>query len=240
VRTSWTDTDADYERALEAFVRATLEASEELPFLSDVARLTAAIAPQGFRNALARIVLHFASPGFPDLYRGTELWNFTFVDPDNRRPVDFDSRRRALADLDAGELLRRAASGEIPLSDDRVKLAFTTRLARFRRDHADLFRAGDYRPLLEGVTGILAFARRTAAEECIAIVRTRPDSSGTEERASKTAVVRGELEGAWTSALTGRTTELVRDGAQLTAQIDDLVPPTLSGELLFRTWHGTL
>jgi (1->4)-alpha-D-glucan 1-alpha-D-glucosylmutase len=237
VRTSWTETDADYERALDAFVHATLEASEDLPFLSDVARFTAAIAPQGFRNALARIVLQFASPGFPDLYRGTELWNFTFVDPDNRRPVDFDKRVNALADLDPKEVLRGAASGEIPLSDDRVKLALTAQLARFRREHADLFLAGDYRPALQGVPGIFAFTRRTAAEECIAIVRTRTRPSGTKEEPTRLALARDELRGAWSSALTGRTAELVRSGPELTAEIDHLIPPAMSGELLFRTWH---
>jgi (1->4)-alpha-D-glucan 1-alpha-D-glucosylmutase len=238
VRTTWTESHTEYERALDGFVHATLEAHEDLPFLSDVARLTALIAPGGFRNAFARIVLHFASPGVPDVYRGTELWNFTFVDPDNRRPVDFERRAGLLAELDTEATLRDAAAATIPLSDDRVKLALTARLGRFRRDHADLVRHGDYRPVLSNVHGIFAFHRRHHQEECIAIVRTRPLPTGKEEAPPRTAVIDDELAGAWFSVLTGRRVELIRTGPQLTAWIDDLVPPPQPGELLFRAKSG--
>jgi (1->4)-alpha-D-glucan 1-alpha-D-glucosylmutase len=232
VRTSWTESDAEYERALDAFVHATLDAGDDMPFLADVARLTAAIAPEGFRNALARIVLHFASPGIPDMYRGTELWNFTFVDPDNRRAVDYERRARMLRSLDATEVLRGAANGSAPLGDDQVKLALTAQLARFRREHGDVLRDGDYHPLLTDVAGIFAFVRRGAGKQCIAIVRTRPLTT---DNYSNQPVMIDELAGAWRSVLTGRAVELVRTRPPLTARIDDLIPSGLPCELLFRS-----
>jgi (1->4)-alpha-D-glucan 1-alpha-D-glucosylmutase len=241
VRTSWAESDAEYERALDAFVHATLEASDDLPFLSDVARLTALIATDGFHNALARIVLQFASPGIPDIYRGAELWNFTFVDPDNRRPVDFTRRSEMLRGKDMMEVLRAAAAGQMPLADDRVKLALTAQLARFRREESDLFHGGDYRPLLPDVQGVFAFTRSRAGKTCIAIVRTQPQQSGTKEQSDRDIVLSDELAGAWRSVLTGRVIELVRGPsrkAHLEAKISDLLPRTQSGELIFRSAIG--
>ena len=228
VRTSWTESDTAYERALDEFVRATLETGEDLPFLSDVARLTARIAHGGFHNALARIVLHFSAPGLPDLYRGDELWNFTLVDPDNRAPVDFVRRSRLLADTSPSAFLVEAFAGGVPLSDDRVKLALTSQLMRFRRDHARLVRDGDYRPLLSQ-SGLFAFTRTSGGERCIAIARTRPH-----DHAADDVALPDELAGRWLSVLTGRVVELNGIGGRLQAKTSDLIPPAQPGELVLR------
>jgi (1->4)-alpha-D-glucan 1-alpha-D-glucosylmutase len=236
-RTSWTESDAEYETALDAFVRETLQPHEDAPFLPDVARLTAQTADGGFRASLARVLLQCTSPGTPDIYQGDEVWNFTLVDPDNRRPVDFRQRARLLSQADAPEFLRDAFA-RFPLGDDRVKLALLARLLHFRRDHARLFGEGDYVPLLldgaQRPAGVFAFARRLDGEVCIVLVRTCARESGREEETSATATLPGELAGEWRSVLTGRSIELVRVDEDLEVRVDDLVGRAQSCELLIR------
>ena len=88
--------DAAYEEALRAFVRAALDASRPNPFLDDFAALRELVAHAGAINALAQQLLKLTAPGVPDIYQGTELWDFSLVDPDNRRPVDYARRTRLL------------------------------------------------------------------------------------------------------------------------------------------------
>jgi (1->4)-alpha-D-glucan 1-alpha-D-glucosylmutase len=122
-----------------------------LPVAEEIARL-------GAINSLSQVALKLTVPGVPDLYQGNEIWNFSLVDPDNRRPVDYEQRREMLASLEPAspeEVLR-----EWP--DGRIKLFLTQRLLRFRREHALLFERGSYLPLT--VTGefadcCVAFAR---------------------------------------------------------------------------------
>ena len=102
LRTTWTDPDEEFEAALHANVAALLAPERSPRFLDDLERFVARIAPAGLWNALARTVLHLASPGIPDVYMGDELWTFALVDPDNRRPVDYDSRRRVLDEVERG------------------------------------------------------------------------------------------------------------------------------------------
>lgn len=234
IRTSWTDADTQYEKALDAFVRESLEPNADAPFLSDVARLTAQVADDGFRCALARIVLHCTAPGVPDVYQGDELWNFTLVDPDNRRPVDFGLREQLLGERRLDDALHDALTGAIPLSDGRVKLALTTRLLRFRREHASLFRDGEYLPLSAGYD-IFAFARRLNRDVCITLARTRPSEPGTDKRARDDRLqLADELVGGWRSVLTGRNVELVRGSGGVVSSADDLIPVKQPCELLFR------
>ncbi|HKO16248.1 MAG TPA: hypothetical protein VJU87_08410, partial [Gemmatimonadaceae bacterium] len=136
-RTSWTEPDAAYEDALAAFVDAVLERGEESPFLTDVARFVAQIAPRGHWNALARLLLQLTAPGTPDIYRGDELWFFALVDPDNRRPVDYALRRRALDEVLRGSF--SLAAHDPPVmdpADPRLKLLVLHRLLEARRGAA--------------------------------------------------------------------------------------------------------
>ena len=105
----------------------------------------------GAINSMAQRVLMIASPGNPDIYQGTELWDFSLVDPDNRRSVDFELRQRLLSELD-----HRAESGNLPelctellsnYRDGRIKLWTTMQALRARRDRRELFHLGEYRPL---------------------------------------------------------------------------------------------
>lgn len=151
VRTNWIDGNPDYEEAISHFVRQTLnpEADEMSPFLVDVHHLVSRIARCGFWNALSRLVLQYTSPGTPDLYQGDEIWNFTLVDPDNRRPVDFAHRRQQLDDLvirfesarDRDYLISDLVSRP---EDGRIKLHILRTLLHTRRLHADVFGGGQY------------------------------------------------------------------------------------------------
>ena len=120
----------------------------------------------GALNSLAMLTWKLAMPGTPDIYRGCELWDFSLVDPDNRRPVDFDRRRRMLdeldrPDLDAAALLDDWRSGAI-------KMHVTVSGLRARREHPDLFLRGDYVPL-EAPTGTFAFARHLDGVWAVAV-----------------------------------------------------------------------
>jgi (1->4)-alpha-D-glucan 1-alpha-D-glucosylmutase len=104
-------------------------------------------------------LLKLTSPGVPDIYQGTELWDYSLVDPDNRRPVDYDQRREMLQSLSSaapGELMQTWPNG-------RIKMFLTQRLLRFRREHGDLFGRGEYLPLQTSGTFeecCISFARR--------------------------------------------------------------------------------
>ena len=165
IRTSWVDPDAGYERALDDFVAAILEPREDAPFLTDVARLVSRVAPMAAWNALSRIVIHLTAPGTPDVYQGDELWNFTLVDPDNRRPVDYDARSTMLGSGTLAELEERlhdAGATHADPFDARLKLLVTQRLLELRRNHAHLFAHGGYHRLeVRGARAqhIVAFSR---------------------------------------------------------------------------------
>jgi len=237
-RTSWTESDQQYEKVLDEFVRETLAPGEDAPFLGDVARLTAQTADDGFRFSLARLLLHCLSPGVPDIYQGDELWNFTLVDPDNRRPVDFQRRGELLAASADPDVLRHAleSGGERALMQDEVKLALLVRLLRFRRDHASLVVQGEYLPLLpqaEAGVGLFAFARQLRGDVCLAVARTHATMEGKEPPAGS-ASLPAELAGHWHSVLTGREIELVRVEGQVAAPVSDLIAPRQPCELLLR------
>src|SRR5207248_87931 len=134
-------------------------------------------------NSLAQLTLKLTCPGVPDVYQGCELWDFSLVDPDNRRPVDFDLRRSLLSDLrkriDAGgnDLAPLAAELLASWTDGRIKLFVLHRLLTLRREWPRLFQAGEYRPLTVeqfDPETVVAFARRFDGQELIVAVPCRP------------------------------------------------------------------
>jgi (1->4)-alpha-D-glucan 1-alpha-D-glucosylmutase len=182
-RTSWVAPDAEYESALTDFVSAILEPGEDAPYLSDVARLVSRVAPLGARNSLARVAIHLTAPGTPDLYQGDELWNFSLVDPDNRRPVDYDLRTAGLNDLSDFE--SRLANGQPDVHDAKLKLWLTQRLLCLRRTHPDLFRRGGYDRLTASgprAGHVVGFARTFEGRQSITLVgRLTPNIKPAEE-----------------------------------------------------------
>ena len=155
-------------------MRAALDASRPNPFLEDFAALREMVAHAGAINALAQQLLKLTAPGVPDIYQGTELWDQSLVDPDNRRPVDYRQRTRLLRGLQRRRPGRRLAADLLETkADGRVKLYLTSRALACRAAHPDLFARGDYIPLTaEGAAAdhVVAFARRDAENEFIVAV----------------------------------------------------------------------
>ncbi len=163
LHTSWLDNDAAYEAGLSAFARDLLTGPSASRFLPDLDAFVAAIAPAGAVNALAQVVLRLTMPGLPDTYQGTELWDDSLVDPDNRRPVDWPLRSALLDEAESDHLADDPADLMGHWRDGRVKLAIIRRLLALRRALPDLARAGSYEPLTvrgQRAGHVIAFARR--------------------------------------------------------------------------------
>jgi (1->4)-alpha-D-glucan 1-alpha-D-glucosylmutase len=168
LHTSWTNPDEEYESGVRTFVARILGSKG---FLADLAQVAGRVARAGRISSLAQVAVKCAAPGIPDVYQGTELWDLSLVDPDNRRPVDFPRREWLLGEIQAelakgdearAALARRLSSPEA-LADGRAKLLLLHAGLHLRRRHRDLFLRADYRPLAaEGRHGrrVFAFARR--------------------------------------------------------------------------------
>jgi (1->4)-alpha-D-glucan 1-alpha-D-glucosylmutase len=165
VHTSWINVNAPYERGIAQFIDLLLQPSSGGSFVSELRKFVGAIVMPGVCNSLSQVVLKITAPGVPDIYQGTELWDLSLVDPDNRRPVDFPARRALLAELDGrpdAELpgLCRTLLGRP--ADGRIKLLVTARALRHRRLNRARYDRGDYVALeVEGPRArhVVAFAR---------------------------------------------------------------------------------
>jgi len=158
LNTSWIQPNEQWDAAMNEFVAQVLNPSSKNKFPAIFLPLAEEIARLGAINSLTQVALKLTVPGVPDIYQGDEIWDFSLVDPDNRRPIDY-KRRSAMLDS-----LTSSASEEL-LScwpDGRIKLFLTQQLLRFRRAHAPLFRSGKYLPLR---------ASGTFADCCVAFAR---------------------------------------------------------------------
>ena len=166
VFTNWLSPNSDYEGALATFLESILDSTKDNDFLEDFWRFEKRIAYYGALNSLAQVLLKITSPGVPDFYQGTELWDFSLVDPDNRRPIDFE-RRMELLD----SLIKQEAQGQQSLvkqllnswKDGRMKLYVTYKALNTRQAYKEVFLDGQYIPL--NIKGqrceyACAFARR--------------------------------------------------------------------------------
>jgi (1->4)-alpha-D-glucan 1-alpha-D-glucosylmutase len=171
-RSSWSYPNAAYEAGLQRFVAGVLDAARPNPFLLDFAGFVEQLARPAAIASLAQLVLKLTVPGVPDIYQGGELWDFSLVDPDNRRPVDWSERRRLLNEVSDASLAELAEDWR----DGREKLFAATRLLGLRRARPALFAEGDHQPLDIGdgrnSDRICAFARRHG-EEVLAVVVPR-------------------------------------------------------------------
>ena len=229
-RSTWTESDERYEAALEVFLTALLEGERSARWRADFAQFAHRVARPGLWTALSRVLVHLTAPGTPDVYQGDELWNFSLVDPDNRRPVDFSVRARLLAELDVvscgdGPLPEESlrAMMEAP-EDGRIKLYVTSRLLRERRRYAALYGSGAYRALAAvGLRAghVLAYARDGDGGPAIVIaprlVYTLTGDAapplGAEVWSDTTIPVGVASARGWTCVLSGHTIELdERDG----------------------------
>ena len=176
VFTDWLSPNLDYESALIAFLESILEIPNQNDFLEDFLRFEKRIAYYGALNSLAEVLLKINLPGLPDFYQGTELWDFSLVDPDNRRPVDFETRAKVLDKLTQQEVQGQQSLVQQILSsweDGRVKLYVTYKALNVRKSYSDLFQDGEYIPLQ--VVGqrqehICAFARRRGRRCALVVI----------------------------------------------------------------------
>ncbi|MDT8277561.1 malto-oligosyltrehalose synthase [Roseomonas mucosa] len=170
-RSEWAVPNEAYESACQDFLRNILAADRASHMREEIAGFALRLAPAGAVNGLAQTLIRCTSPGIPDLYQGTEFWDFSLVDPDNRRPVDFPSRRAA---LEAGESPAGLLSH---WKDGRVKQAVIARALALRAQRPELFAEGDYLPLeIQGAKAahLLAFARRRGGQAAITVVTRLP------------------------------------------------------------------
>jgi len=180
--TSWFAPDVAHEKALLRFVDRILDEPRHGRFRRSFRALLDRIGPPGAVNGLAQVVLRNAAPGVPDLYQGCELWDQSMVDPDNRRPVDFERRRRLLESLQARDrrgTRRLAADLLARWSDGRVKLFVVWKSLAVRRSRPDLFARGRYLPFrVEGPARnhLCAFARTLGDNWVLAVVPLRTAS----------------------------------------------------------------
>jgi (1->4)-alpha-D-glucan 1-alpha-D-glucosylmutase len=142
-QSSWSNPNGAHEAALQRFVHNALDASRPNLFLADFHDLVALLAPLGAISSLSQLVLKLTVPGVPDIYQGGELWDFSLVDPDNRRPVDWNARRALLEAIGEDCVADPAARRQ----DGHAKLFMTCKLLAFRRSQPELLAEGDYQPL---------------------------------------------------------------------------------------------
>jgi len=178
--TSWNDPDAEFESAVHSWLDAVIDG----PAAAELSSLVARLDEYGRSDALGQKLIQLTAPGIPDVYQGTELWDDSLVDPDNRRPVDYDARREALRSL------------------EHPKLRVTSAALRLRRERPDTFRSGGYRAVLAGGQArehVVAFLR--GDDVLVAVSRWTV-------RLSETGWGDTSLElpgGQWTDRLTGRS-----------------------------------
>ncbi len=169
-QTSWLDPDERYESGLKGFVKELLDPARSTEFIASFGGFADRTALLGALNSLAQVTLKVTMPGVPDFYQGTEFWDLSLVDPDNRRPVDFPARAHALRSLTASVDWTTLAKA---WPDGRIKLALTARLLGLRQEMANVFSAGDYRPLAvkgRDADEIVAFARGHEGDAVLVIV----------------------------------------------------------------------
>jgi (1->4)-alpha-D-glucan 1-alpha-D-glucosylmutase len=208
----WALPNESYENTCRAYLDRIMEPGSV--FIHEAAAFVASIGPAAAINGLTQEALHLTVPGVPDLYQGTEWWDFSMVDPDNRRPVDYVAREAALGrigdTLDARTLLQQWTAGHI-------KQAVVTKLLRLRAAKPALFARGDYTPLpVEGAQSahVLAFMRRDGSDRVLVAVPLHAAELVGDARVPQVEPARwgdtsivlppGTASNAWTDVMTGQ------------------------------------
>ena len=222
VHTSWSAPNDAYESGMMAFIDDALSGDAGRSFRDGFVPFATRVARLGVQNSLVQTVLKLTMPGVPDLYRGTELWDLSMVDPDNRRPINFDEPARlldALGEDGAGAIGWSALQEAWP--DGRIKLALTATLLNLRRRMPSLFDSGSYQPLVaegSGSDAICAFARRHQDSVLCVLAARFPVRREREPLGSDLRLAPPEG-GGW------------RDVLRNDAPVEDLAPSSLLGDL---------
>jgi (1->4)-alpha-D-glucan 1-alpha-D-glucosylmutase len=237
VHTSWISPNQMYEDAVTAFVDSILTKHAQNKFFEDFYQFQKMTAACGIFNSLSQTLLKITSPGIPDIYQGNELWDFSLVDPDNRRPVDFALRKKVLAEIAKQDatvgLLETARHLVDSRSDGLIKLHLTYKALNYRRNNRELFESGSYLPL--AVTGALAehicAFERSLDNSSILVVAPRfcssliADSSGVPVgqetwRDTRIMLPHGSAARSYRNIVTG---EIVQTDQQMTLAVSDVL-----------------
>jgi len=170
LRTDWADPNEAYEGAARAFLLRLLADNAQPALLGEIFAFVQSIAAAGAVNGLAQLVLKLTAPGVPDLYQGTDYWDFSLVDPDNRRPVDFAARQKSLAAIDMADALAHWRDG-------RIKQAILARVLALRQREPELLADGGYEPVaVEGAMArhVVAFQRTRGDDSLLVVVPRLP------------------------------------------------------------------
>lgn len=171
IHTHWIAVNEEHEQAVLRFIDRILDADPGGRFFRDLLAFQTKLSSYGAWNSLTQVALKLTSPGFPDIYQGNELWDFSLADPDNRRPVDFDIR------VSYVEQIEEMSADDLPelvqqWRDGRVKMLVSAGLLRSRRDHPEPFQSGSYISLPGHGThanNLIAFARHSGDDWAITI-----------------------------------------------------------------------
>jgi len=217
VHTAWLKPDTEYEDAYVSFAEKILTRSQANAFLKDIIPFCRRVSHYGMLNSLSQTLIKITSPGVPDFYQGTELWDLNLVDPDNRRPVDFQKRRSLLKEI------RTRAEKNLPAlisdllqnrEDGRIKLWLVCMGLRARKEYAEVFRSGNYVPL--EVSGrysdrIVAYGRNAGdrwgvtlvPRFLVTLVREEEDPLGTDVWQDTRVPLQDGFPRLWRNVLTG-------------------------------------
>ena len=226
VHTSWINPNTRYDEAIAKFVDIILDPARSSAFLDDFTAFQARVAHFGALSSLGQVLIKLTAPGVPDFYQGAELWDLSLVDPDNRRPVDWDLRARLLQELQAALAAEDRATLAHELvkhkEDGRVKLFLIREALAFRRARRALFEQGEYRALeARGVWAehVCAFARMAGEAAAVTVIPrllARRGAEGlplgAEYWADTWIELPRELGGRFTNVLTGETLESAKAG----------------------------
>ena len=170
--TNWVNPDKLWLKACDNFIETILDCGRAEPFWNDFLPFATELSQRGMYYSLAQVALKLTSPGVPDFYQGNELWDFSLVDPDNRRPVDFALRRKLLQSLDHASTKDLFKSWK----DGRIKMHLIRCLLHFRRECPQLFSKGSYMPLeLTGLNAdrFISFLRQEGTSRLLVVARVR-------------------------------------------------------------------
>ena len=205
LRTSWLNPNSDYENAVKGLLEQILADDTALEILEPLA---AEMARLGFHNTLAQTVIKLTTPGVPDFYQGTEFLDLSLVDPDNRRPVDYEARGELIDRLEPliAEPDAEALQSWIEAQDPQAKMYLTTRLLRIRREYPELF-AGEYRDLTaegDGSEHVVAYTREGGGAALLTFVTRFPKAAETTDLSAVNLEL-PELQGrAWLELFSGQ------------------------------------
>ena len=227
-RTNWANPDEPWLKAGDQFIERILDRKLSPLFGEDFVPFAQNVAEQGMKLSLVQTALKITSPGVPDFYQGTELWDFSLVDPDNRRPVDYAVRQKCLAELEHARIPEMVASWK----DGRIKMQLIRSLLRYRREQPDLFSRGGYTPLKvagPAAERFVAFSREHEGQQLIIIALRRMDKDGVIDFNEVCEGMSIALpQGNWRDVISGREVKAESDEISLKAILDVLPVVALS------------